>query len=252
MRCKLFIPIFVVATIIMGFFSSLVSLIDRSGRVSHYFARYWSRFIFAGVGIKPTVRGIENIPKDRAVIFAANHQSTMDIPAMFGYLPVQFRIMAKQILFMIPFLGWHLYLSGNIPIDRKNARKAFGSVFKASNLLKRGISLLVFVEGTRSRDGKLHRFKRGSFTLARKLNVSLVPVAIRGSFDLMPADAWTAKAGVIEINIMPPIEISEQTDLNNLSREVRNQMVAAGLEDGETGSRPSSAGEGSESRAFED
>ena len=246
MRCKLFIPIFVVATIIMGFFSSIVSLIDRSGRTSHYFARYWSRFIFAGVGIKPTVRGVENIPTDRAVIFAANHQSTMDIPAMFGYLPVQFRIMAKQILFMIPFLGWHLYMSGNIPIDRKNARKAFGSVFKASNLLKRGISLLVFVEGTRSRDGKLHRFKRGSFTLARKLNVPLVPVAIRGSFNLMPADAWTAKAGVIEIDIMNAIEVSEQSDLNELSRKVRNQMIAAGLEDGDvgaTGRSPSQEGE---------
>jgi 1-acyl-sn-glycerol-3-phosphate acyltransferase len=234
MRCKLFIPIFVVATIIMGFFSSIVSLIDRSGRVSHYFARYWSKFIFAGVGIKPTVHGIENIPKDRAVIFAANHQSTMDIPAMFGYLPVQFRIMAKQILFMIPFLGWHLYLSGNIPIDRKNARQAFGSVYKASNLLKRGISILVFVEGTRSRDGKLHRFKRGSFTLARKLNVPVVPVAIQGSFDLMPADAWTAKAGKIQINIMPAIEISEHSDLNDIAHEVRSRMIEAGLQDAGT------------------
>lgn len=223
-----------VATIIMGFFSSIVSLIDRSGRVSHYFARYWSKFIFAGVGIKTTVRGIENIPKDRAVIFAANHQSTMDIPAMFGYLPVQFRIMAKRILFMVPFLGWHLYLSGNIPIDRKNARQAFGSVFKASNLLKRGISILVFVEGTRSRDGKLHRFKRGSFTLARKLNVPVVPVAIQGSFDLMPADAWTAKGGLIEISIMPAIEISEHTDLNDIAYEVRNQMIEAGLQDAGT------------------
>lgn len=217
----------------MGFVSSLVSLIDRSGRVSHHLVRYWSRFIFAGVGIRAHVRGIENIPKDRAVIFAANHQSTMDIPAMFGFLPVQFRIMAKQILFMIPFMGWHLYLSGNIPIDRKNARKAFGSVLKASNLLKRGISLLVFVEGTRSRDGKLHRFKRGSFTLARKLNVPLVPVAIKGSFDLMPADAWTAKSGVIEIDIMPAVEISAETDIKQISREVHKQMIEAGLVDAE-------------------
>jgi 1-acyl-sn-glycerol-3-phosphate acyltransferase len=144
---------------------------------------------------------------------------------------VQFRIMAKQILFMIPFLGWHLYLSGNIPIDRKNARQAFGSVYKASNLLKRGISILVFVEGTRSRDGKLHRFKRGSFTLARKLNVPVVPVAIQGSYNLMPADAWTAKAGVIEIDILPAIEISEHSDLNDIAYQVRSQMIEAGLQD---------------------
>ena len=139
--------------------------------------------------------GAENIPKGQPVIFAANHQSTLDIPAMFGYLPVQFRIMAKQVLFLIPFLGWHLYLSGNIPIDRKDARKAFGSVYKATARIKKGISILVFLEGTRSRDGKIHRFKRGSFTLARKLGVPLVPIAIHGTFELMPADAWTSKSG---------------------------------------------------------
>jgi 1-acyl-sn-glycerol-3-phosphate acyltransferase len=233
MRCKLFIPIFVIATIILGFVSSLVALVDRSGRTSHHFARYWSKFIFAGVGIRVHLKGVENIPRDRAVIFAANHQSTMDIPAMFGHLPVQFRIMAKQILFLIPFMGWHLYLSGNIAIDRKNARQAFGSVFKASALLKRGISILVFIEGTRSRDGKLQRFKRGSFTLAKKLNVPIVPVAINGTFDLMPANAWTAKSGNVEITIMPPIEISAETNLESVAVLVREDMKQAGLEDGE-------------------
>jgi 1-acyl-sn-glycerol-3-phosphate acyltransferase len=233
MRCKLFIPIFVIATIILGLFSSIFALIDRSGRISHSFARYWSRFIFWGVGIRVHLFGTENIPKGQPVIFAANHQSTMDIPAMFGYLPVQFRIMAKQVLFMIPFLGWHLYLSGNIPIDRKDARKAFGSVYKATARIKQGVSLFVFLEGTRSRDGKLHRFKRGSFTLARKLGVSLVPVAIKGTFNLMPADAWTSKSGDVEVRILPPVKTTQEVDFNAMMKEVRGQILAAGLEDGE-------------------
>lgn len=232
MRCKIFIPIFVVATIIMGFFSSIVALVDRSGRTSHYFAKYWSRFTFAGVGIRVNLRGIENIPKNRAVIFASNHQSTMDIPAMFGWLPVQFRIMAKQILFMVPFLGWHLYLGGNIPIDRKNARKAFGSVFKASQRLKRGISLLVFVEGTRSKDGKLQRFKRGSFTLAKKLGVPIVPIAIQGTFDLMPPDSWTSKGGTVSIDILPLIEVTPESNVSELSAELRRRMLTTGLQEG--------------------
>jgi 1-acyl-sn-glycerol-3-phosphate acyltransferase len=233
MRCKLFIPIFVMATILMGFFSSICALVDRSGRTSHYFAKYWSRFIFWGVGIDVHLSGAENIPPGQAVIFAANHQSTMDIPAMFGYLPVQFRIMAKQILFLIPFLGWHLYLGGNIPIDRKNARRAFGSVYKASARIKGGISLLVFLEGTRSRDGKLHRFKRGSFTLARKLKVPIVPVAIKGTFELMPADAWTAKPGKVEIIITPPLSVPAEGDLREVLMNVRGQLLASGLKDGE-------------------
>lgn len=235
MRCKIFIPIFVVATIIMGFFSSIVALFDRSGRLSHYFAKYWSRFTFAGVGIHVNIHGLENIPKDRAVIFASNHQSTMDIPAMFGWLPVQFRIMAKQVLFMIPFLGWHLYLGGNIPIDRKNARKAFGSVFKASSRLKKGVSLLVFVEGTRSRDGKLQRFKRGSFTLAKKLGVPIVPIAIQGTFDLMPAWSWTSKAGEARIDVLPPVEVTADSNVSELLAEVRRRIMSAGLQEGAPG-----------------
>lgn len=232
-RCLFFIPIYVIATIILGFFSSLVALVDRSGTIPHFFAKAWSRFVFWGVGIKVTVKGQENIPKDQAVIFAANHQSTMDIPAMFGFLPVQFRIMAKQILFMIPFLGWHLYLGGNIPIDRKNARKAFGSVFKATSRIKAGISLLVFVEGTRSRDGKLHRFKRGSFTLAKKLQVPVVPIAIQGTFERMPPWAWTASAGKVTIDILPPILNTKDLEIDELSAKVRTGILSTGVAESE-------------------
>ncbi len=214
----------------MGLFSSVFALIDRSGKTSHLMARYWSRFIFWGVGIKPVVKGIENIPRDQAVIFAANHQSTMDIPAMFGYLPANFRIMAKRSLFLIPFLGWHLYLAGNIPIDRKNAKKAFGSVLIASARIKKNLSLLVFAEGTRSRDGKLHRFKRGGFTLARKLKVPVVPVAIKGTYDLMPAGAWLARPGRIEIVVMPAIAASTE-ESDNLEADVRSELLAAGLQE---------------------
>jgi len=233
MRCALFIPIFVVATILLGFLSSIAGLLDRSGRTSHKFARYWSRFIFAGVGIRVELKGVENIPRDRPVIFAANHQSTMDIPAMFGYLPTEFRIMAKKILFMIPFLGWHLYLSGNIPIDRKNPAKSRASVFRAAAQIKKGASILIFAEGTRSRDGKLHRFKRGGFTLAKRLGVAVVPVAIQGSFQLMPAGSWLARPGVIRINIMPALVFSPEEEPHTTASKVRKELLGAGLVDGD-------------------
>jgi 1-acyl-sn-glycerol-3-phosphate acyltransferase len=228
-RCLFFIPIFVLATIAMGLVSSVVAIFDRSGKISHYFARYWSRFIFWGVGIKVKLTGVENIPANQAVIFAANHQSTMDIPAMFGYLPVQFRIMAKKILFMIPFLGWHLFLSGNIPIDRKNAKQAFEGVFKATARIRKGISLLVFVEGTRSRDGKLHRFKRGTFTLAKKLQAPIVPVAIKGTYELMPANAWTARGGLVEIEILPAVPFTAESQVDEMSSVLRSRLISAGL-----------------------
>jgi 1-acyl-sn-glycerol-3-phosphate acyltransferase len=233
MRCALFLPFFGLATVILGLLSSIVSLFDRSGRISHRFARIWSKFIFWGVGIRVRVTGMENIPKDRAVIFAANHQSTIDIPAMFGYLPAQFRIMAKQILFMIPFLGWHLYLSGNIPIDRKNPKKAQRGLLQAAARVRKNISLFVFVEGTRTRDGSLRKFKRGSFTLAKKLNVPIVPVAIMGTFELMPAGSVLAKPGPVELKIMPLIEVTPDSNSEDLSNAVRNHLIDAGLKDSE-------------------
>ena len=167
------------------------------------------------------------------MIFASNHQSTIDIPAMFGYLPAQFRIMAKQILFMVPFLGWHLYLSGNIPIDRKNPKKAQRGLLQAATRVRKNISLFVFVEGTRTRDGSLRKFKRGSFTLAKKLNVPIVPVAIMGTFDLMPAGSILAKPGSIEIKIMPLIEVTPDSNPEHLALSVRTHLVAAGLKDTE-------------------
>jgi 1-acyl-sn-glycerol-3-phosphate acyltransferase len=233
MRCALFLPLFGLATVLLGLLSSIVSLFDRSGRTSHHFAGIWSKFIFWGVGIRVNVTGVENIPKDRAVIFAANHQSTIDIPAMFGYLPAQFRIMAKQILFMIPFLGWHLYLSGNIPIDRKNPKKAQRGLLQAAARVRKNISLFVFVEGTRTRDGSLRKFKRGSFTLAKKLNVPIVPVAIMGTYELMPAGSVLAKPGFVEMKIMPLIEVTPDSNSEDLSNSVRDHLVAAGLKDSE-------------------
>jgi len=232
MRCALFLPLFGIATVILGLLSSICAMFDRSGRVSHYFARYWSKFIFLGVGITVHVEGVENIPKDRAVIFASNHQSTIDIPAMFGFLPAQFRIMAKQILFMIPFLGWHLYMAGNIPIDRKNVSKAQRGLLKAATRIRKNISLFIFVEGTRTRDGKLQRFKRGGFTLAKKLNVPIVPVAIQGTYQLMPAGAILAKPGDIYVRIMPVVEVTPESNVDELSEAVRKHLMAAGLQDG--------------------
>jgi 1-acyl-sn-glycerol-3-phosphate acyltransferase len=151
---------------------------------------------------------------------------------MFGFLPAQFRILAKQTLFLIPFLGWHLYLAGNVPIDRRNPVRAFQSVYRASYKIRQGLSLLVFLEGTRSRDGKLKRFKRGTFTLAKKLNVPIVPVAVRGTFDLMPAGSWLAKPGRVELTILPPVVVSEEMENQVIASNIRRQLLAAGLQEG--------------------
>ncbi|MCL5288504.1 MAG: 1-acyl-sn-glycerol-3-phosphate acyltransferase, partial [Acidobacteria bacterium] len=122
------VPLVYVATIIWGTLSLLVSAFDSTGRIQHLCARGWARTLLLLAGARVTVRGTEHLQPGRTYIFAANHQSYFDIPVAFGFLPVNFRIMAKATLFHIPFLGWHLRRSGHMPIARDNPRRAARSL----------------------------------------------------------------------------------------------------------------------------
>jgi 1-acyl-sn-glycerol-3-phosphate acyltransferase len=139
----------------------------------------------------------------------ANHASLIDIPALFAYLPYPFWIMAKRGLFWVPFMGWHLATAGHFPIDRGDARKTARSVRKVIEGVQRGKSLAVFPEGTRTRDGRLQAFKSGAFKVAIKAGVPIVPVAIRGTFELLPRTTLAPRPGRVDVVIGAPIETTE-------------------------------------------
>src|SRR5437667_8683639 len=160
------IPLIYLYTIIMGSLSLTLSLVDADGRMQHWCAQTWCRMIARTAGAKVRVHGLENIIPGVSYVFLSSHQSYMDIPAMLGYLPVQLRIAAKKSLFKIPFMGWHLSRAGHIPIDRSSTQNAVASMQRAANYLRNGICAFIFPEGTRSRDGYLHKFKKGGFKLA--------------------------------------------------------------------------------------
>jgi 1-acyl-sn-glycerol-3-phosphate acyltransferase len=206
------IPLVYLYTIVMGSLSLLLSLYDPAGRRQHWCARLWCRMIALTAGARVRVHGAHHIRPGASYVFLSTHQSYMDIPAMLGYLPAQLRIAAKKSLFRIPFMGWHLTRAGHIPIDRSSTEKAVNSMKEAAGYLKGGICAFVFPEGTRSRDGYLHKFKKGGFKLALQAGVPLIPITIIGSRQVLPPDEIIFRPGPIDMYVDAPIPIAGLTD----------------------------------------
>ncbi len=157
----------------LGTLSIASSIFDSSGHFAHWCARTWSRLILVTTGVRVTVDGLERLEPGRTYVFVSNHQSIYDIPILFWSLPYQLRIIAKESLGDFPFLGWHLRRTGHMLVDRRRPDRAriFGW---ASRLTSNGLSLIVFPEGTRSRDGRVARFKGGGFLLALQAGLPVV------------------------------------------------------------------------------
>lgn len=205
-------------TAALFFFVMAAAVFDRSGSYAHSMGRQWSRIILLLAGVKVTITGAENIPKDRPVIFASNHQGAFDIPALQGYIPVQFRWIAKKSIFKIPFLGWSMRLAGYIAIERDRAAKALRSIDEASKKIKNGTSVLIFPEGTRSLKDELLPFKRGSFLLAVKSGVPIVPVSIRGTREIMERGGFLIRLSAVRITFGNPIPAEGASESELMSR----------------------------------
>ncbi len=178
-------PPFFLATGIFGTLALIASLWDKSGRLQHRIARRWARACVFFSGSRLQVVGLENIPAETAV-FAANHTSYMDTPVVFASLPFQFRILAKKELWSLPFIGWYLDRSGQIPIDTENPRTTLSSFAAGVRTLRNGLSVFVFPEGGRTPDGQLQPFLNGAAFLALRARVPLVPIALVGIHELLP------------------------------------------------------------------
>jgi 1-acyl-sn-glycerol-3-phosphate acyltransferase len=198
-----------IETIVMGTISLALSPFDRTGDLQHACARWWCRMIALTIGARIRVHGTDRVRPDRSYVYMANHSSLIDTAALFACLPYQFKIMAKKELFYVPFMGWHLWASGNFPVDRGDARKTATSVRAVIDGVKAGKSLAVFPEGTRTPDGRLQDFKPGMFKIALRAGVPIVPVSIRGTFELLPKTTLAPRPGRVEVFIGEPIQTSE-------------------------------------------
>ncbi|MCB2182029.1 MAG: 1-acyl-sn-glycerol-3-phosphate acyltransferase [Desulfobulbaceae bacterium] len=187
----------------------------------------WGRIILASTGVSVKVEGGENLDRTKPYIFAANHQSQYDIFAIQGYFNFNWRWLAKKELFEIPFFGKALQLAGNIPIDRSRGRQALKSLQEAAKRIAAGTSVILFPEGTRSLDGKLHDFKSGGMVLAIKAGVPIVPVGISGTFDILPKGKLLAKPGRVVIRVGNPVPTSDYTvkEKHELAERIKNDVA---------------------------
>lgn len=193
-------------------------------------AHLWARLLAAFSGVRVKVSGLENIPRDKAAIFAANHQGAADILLALAYLPVGFRFAIKKELFEIPFFGWYIKKAGYFSIDRKMVLSAYRSVETIIEIIKGGESVLIFPEGTRTRSGKLGRFKRGSLLAALKSGAPIIPVAISGSYNILPPGSWLLNPHPVKMSLGKAIHIRSEADYESKVEEVQ-EAIAKMLQD---------------------
>jgi 1-acyl-sn-glycerol-3-phosphate acyltransferase len=196
-----------VYTVVFSLLGYLAYPFFRKSGVFDILTRSWTGLVLKTCCIKVTAEGLENLVNGRSYVFVANHQSHFDIPACFNVLPRKLRMLAKKELFRIPVFGWSMAMIGHIVIDRENREKAVRSVDEAAERLRtEDICPVIFPEGTRSPDGKIHKFKKGAFVLAIKAERDIVPLTIIGSRNVLPKKTWIISPGHIHVIIDKPIE----------------------------------------------
>jgi len=219
----------VLSTILHGSVSVLISFFDKTGSFQNRVARRWARSLLWTAGVAVTVEGLDRIVPSGSYVIASNHLSFMDTPVVLANIPVQFRFMAKEGLFKIPFLGTHLARAGHIPVPHQDPRAAIRTMTLAAEIIRRKrVSVLVFPEGGRAADGNLQQFKEGAVYIGIKAGVPIVPVALVGTFAILPFGAFKIKPGRVTLRIGEPIETSTLTmrDRARLNDCIRRQIQA--------------------------
>lgn len=218
-----FIPLVTISTVVCGTVSLLLAVVFRSGEPSHRVASFWAWTILKICMVRVEVEGAGNLERGRTYIVASNHQSLFDTPIVFAYLPISFRILYKKSLNRIPFLGWHIFMSGHIGVERENPTKARESLEHAAERIRKGTSVVVFPEGTRSYDGVMRAFKKGSFRLAIKAGVPVVPMSIIGSHLVMQKGRVTVHPRSVKLVIDGPIPTADldEEQADELAQQVR-------------------------------
>ncbi len=202
--------LFILVILAFIFFSPvaiIAGIITRSENPVHWIGRLWARIALRASRIKVIVRGREHIPREEPAVFACNHASQSDILVLYQALPIQFRFLVKKELFKIPLLGIAMRWAGYIPVDRlARGKAALRSLQKAVEKIKKGTSIVIFPEGTRSPDGRLRPFKIGGMLVAAKAECPIVPVAISGSHRVFPKGDLKIYPGQIKVVIGPSIQ----------------------------------------------
>ncbi|MBI2358523.1 MAG: 1-acyl-sn-glycerol-3-phosphate acyltransferase [Deltaproteobacteria bacterium] len=210
---------------------------DRDGKFAYRFTRFWTWSILKIGGIRLRTQGLELLDPERPYVFMANHRSNIDVPVLVQSLPgFQLRWMAKKEVLRVPLFGLALLASRHIIVDRSDRSKAMASLRRAREMIKKGISVAFFPEGTRSTSDQLLPFKRGGFVLAVKTGAPIVPVTIKGSRSVLPRGDWRLRGGEIRVIVGEPIVVDQRRSgtLRSLVNQVRGIMESHSRQNGAT------------------
>ena len=192
---------------------------------------YWCGITIARLGLpiaglQVRLHALDKLDPNGTYIFMANHASNIDPPALIPIVPRRTSVLVKKELFRIPVLGQAMRIGSLVPVDRSNRERAIASLDAASEVMKRGINMTIFVEGTRSRTGKLLPFKKGPFYLAERTRMPVVPVTIANTYVLQPKGQKFAKPGTVDIYFHEPIPPEKFGELPELMERVRTAIAS--------------------------
>lgn len=217
----LLLPLLALATAFFGSISLVAGIWDSSGRQQHYIARLWAAVLLHLTLSPVTVEGLEKLQPLRregsrrpVAVYASNHLSYYDTPMLFAKLPFQFRILAKASLWKLPFIGWYLNRSGQVPIDQSSARAGVASLMRGVKTLESGMPLLLFPEGGRSATGELKPMVSGAAWMAIKAQVPLVPLTLIGTYELLPIHTYVMRPRPLKLVVGEPISTAGLTTRN--------------------------------------
>lgn len=227
------LAVFAFIYVITIFYSSLyviLSPFDRRGGILDWVHRGWSRLALGASGVRVRTSGLEHLKEGRSYIMMANHQGFFDIWSLLGFFPLPVRVVFKKELLLIPIFGTALKRGGHICVDRSDRSKAVEQLKRGRDkVMEIGASLLFFAEGTRSKDGRIGPFKKGGAITAMDMGLPILPIAIRGSYEILQKKSFVIRHGVVRIRVLPEIPIDGWTHdrKDELTAQVRERIVAA-------------------------
>ncbi|MBS1536843.1 MAG: 1-acyl-sn-glycerol-3-phosphate acyltransferase [Bacteroidetes bacterium] len=203
-----------IGVITVTVYYSIVVMTKMVGRrdksIYFHYSRKWAKKLLKICSVIVEVNGIDLLPNGESRVYIVNHSSLFDIPVLLASLDDSIRIMYKKELERIPFLGWNMKMSPFIAVERESASNAMESINSAIQAIKHGESVIIFAEGTRSKDGMLQQFKRGGFYLAARSHKPIVPIVLKGTHLILPKKSLKFNAGIVNLIIQPPIRIDSE------------------------------------------
>jgi 1-acyl-sn-glycerol-3-phosphate acyltransferase len=217
-----------IATIFLGIPVMIAGLLSRTGNLAFSISKLWAYTMLAISFVRTEIKNKNKIQPGTSYIIISNHQSLYDIIALVTALGIQYRWFIKKEVLKIPIFGYALYATRNIFIDRANTASAIESINKGIDRLPRGVSVMVFAEGTRSPDGHIHEFKKGGFVTAVRRKIPILPVTVNGSRRVLPKGSLVVKPGKIQVVIGDPIDTSGYTTdiVQELIDKTRQVVIA--------------------------